>query len=169
MFMFLVFYNWVKFYCFVCLRPVSCVPNVASVYVLCFIVLFVFVLCLVCTMLPVSMCCVLLFCLSSSCVLCAHCCQCLCVVFYCFVCLRPVSCVHNVASVSVLCFIVLFVFVLCLVYPMLPVSLDCPFFIAPLVFSNVYWMRRFYIIIINSLTVSVRDDDYSWHVSCTLN
>jgi hypothetical protein len=25
-----------------------------------------------------------------------------------------------------------------LVYPMLPVSLDCPFFIAPLVFSNVY-------------------------------
>ena len=66
-------------------------------------------------------------------------------------------------------FFVLFVFVLCLVYPMLPVSLDCPFFIAPLVFSNVYWMRRFYIKIINSLTVSVRDDDYSWHVSCTLN
>ena len=31
---------------------------------------FVFVLCLVCPMLPVSMCCVLLFCLSSSCVLC---------------------------------------------------------------------------------------------------
>jgi len=35
----------------------------------------------------------------------------------------------------VLCFC--FVFLL-LVYPMLPVSLDCPFVIAPLVFSNVY-------------------------------
>ena len=33
---------------------------------------------------------------------------------------------------------VLFVFVLCLVYPMLPVSLECPFLIAPLVLSNVY-------------------------------
>ena len=29
-------------------------------------------------------------------------------------------------------------FVLCLVYPMLTVSLDCPFLIAPSVFSNVY-------------------------------
>jgi hypothetical protein len=31
----------------------------------------------------------------------------------------------------------LFVFVLCLVYPMLPVSLDFAFLIAPLVFSNI--------------------------------
>jgi hypothetical protein len=29
-------------------------------------------------------------------------------------------------------------YVLCLVYPMLPVFLDCPFLIAPSVFSNVY-------------------------------
>jgi len=38
------------------------------------------------------------------------------------------------------CFLIwfLFVFVLCLVYPMLPVSLDCPSLIAPSVFSNVY-------------------------------
>jgi len=36
------------------------------------------------------------------------------VVFLCFVCLRPV-------------------------YPVLPVSLDCPFLIAPSVFSNVYF------------------------------
>jgi len=36
------------------------------------------------------------------------------------------------------CVFVLFVFVLCPVYPMLPVSLDCPFLIAPSVFSNVY-------------------------------
>ena len=33
---------------------------------------------------------------------------------------------------------VLFVFVLCHVCPMLLVSLDCPFLIAPSVFSNVY-------------------------------
>jgi hypothetical protein len=35
-------------------------------------------------------------------------------VYFCFVCLRPV-------------------------YPMLPVSLDCPFLIAPSVFSNIYY------------------------------
>ena len=34
-------------------------------------------------------------------------------------------------------FFVLLVFILCLVYPMLPVSLDCPFLIAPPVFSNI--------------------------------
>jgi hypothetical protein len=61
-------------------------------------------------MLPVS-----LDCLSSSYVLCTHCCQ-----FLWIVCLRLMSCVPNVASFSGL-----FVFVLCLVYPMLPVSLDC--------------------------------------------
>ena len=37
-------------------------------------------------------------------------------------------------------FFALFVFVLCLVYPMLHVSLDCPFLIAPSVFSTVYWL-----------------------------
>ena len=37
------------------------------------------------------------------------------------------------------CVFVLFVFVLCLVYPMLPISLDCNFFISPSVFSNVYY------------------------------
>ena len=42
-----------------------------------------------------------------------------CVVSLCFVCLRPVSCVHNVASVS----------------------LDCPFLVAPSVFSNVYFVQ----------------------------
>ena len=35
-------------------------------------------------------------------------------------------------------FFALFVFVLCLVYPMLPVSMNCPFLIAPPVFFNVY-------------------------------
>ena len=38
---------------------------------------------------------------------------------------------------SFLCY-VLFVFVLCLVYPMLPVSLNYPFWIGPSVFSDVY-------------------------------
>ena len=39
----------------------------------------------------------------------------------------------------VVVFLVLFVFAKCLVYyPMLPVSLDCPFLIAPSVLSNVY-------------------------------
>ena len=37
-----------------------------------------------------------------------------------------------------LCFFVLIDFVVCLVYPMLPVSLDCPFLNSPSVFSNVY-------------------------------
>ena len=56
----------------------------------------------------------------------------------------PVSCVPYVASVfglSILDYPLGFLkrlFVLCLVYPMLPVSLDCLFLIAPWVFSNVY-------------------------------
>jgi hypothetical protein len=39
---------------------------------------------------------------------------------------------------NALCFCFVF---LRLAYPMLPFSLDCPFFIAPSVFSNVYWTR----------------------------
>jgi hypothetical protein len=35
-------------------------------------------------------------------------------------------------------FFVLLVLVLCIAYPMLPMSLDCPFLIVPSVFSNVY-------------------------------
>jgi hypothetical protein len=35
-----------------------------------------------------------------------------------------------------------FVFVLRLVFPMLPVSLDCPFVISPSVFSNIYLFLR---------------------------
>jgi len=34
--------------------------------------------------------------------------------------------------------VVLLVSALCLEYPILPVSMDCPFWIAPSVFSNVY-------------------------------
>jgi hypothetical protein len=49
-----------------------------------------------------------------------------------------VSVAHLELFSSLCCVFVLFVFVLCLVCPMLPVSLDCPFLIAPSIFSNVY-------------------------------
>ena len=56
------------------------------------------------------------------------------------------SCVSYVASFSglfffvlcILCCQFLWIVFLRLVYPMLPVSLDCPFLIAPSVFSNIY-------------------------------
>ena len=41
--------------------------------------------------------------------------------------------------VSCVVYFILFVFDLCLEYPMLPVSLDCSLLIAPSVFSNVYF------------------------------
>jgi hypothetical protein len=56
----------------------------------------------------------------------------------------PVSCVINVDSAYGLSIIdcpfgfLERLFVLCLAYSMLPVSLHCPFLIAPSVFSNVY-------------------------------
>ena len=63
---------------------------------------------------------------------------------YSLTCICPVSCAPYVASFSGLSIfdfpfgILQHLFVLCLVYPMLPVSLDCPFLIAPSVFSNMY-------------------------------
>ena len=104
---------------------------------------------------------------SSACFLCTQCCQlaqCLWIGHHCF-CLQPVSCIPNVASqqsvsglvitvfvfslclvypvlpastVSLDCSSLFFVFSLCLVYPMLPastVSLDSSSLISPLVFS----------------------------------
>ena len=46
------------------------------------------------------------------------------------------------------CVFVLFVFFLCLVYPMMPVSLDCSFLIAHFISSNVYSLtgEAFYIL-----------------------
>ena len=107
-------------------------------------------------MLPVSLDCI--FCIAPlvfsdvylSCVLCTLCCQFLWIVYFwlplwyslTFIC--PVSCVPYVTSFSGLYIldcpfgILWRLFVLCLVYSMLPVSLDCPFCIAPLVFSEVY-------------------------------
>ena len=124
------------------LHPVSCVPNVDSVSRL-----FIFILYLVCPMLTLSV-----ECLSSSCILCAQCWQCLSIVYrhpvscvpnvdivsrclssscilctqcwHCLsiVCFHPVSCVPNVDSVSRM-----FIFILYLVYPMLTLSLHCMF------------------------------------------
>ena len=45
--------------------------------------------------------------------------------------------VHVAYHLSCLCCVV-FVLVMCLVYPMLPVSLNVPFLVPPLIFSNVY-------------------------------
>ena len=87
------------------LHPVSCVPNVDIVSRL-----FIFILYLVYPMLTAS-----LDCLSSSCILCTQCWQCLSIIY-----LHPVSCLPNVDIVSRL-----FIFILYLVYPMLTVSLDC--------------------------------------------
>ena len=87
------------------LHPVSCVPNVDSVFRL-----FIFILYLVSPMLTLS-----LDCLSSSCILCTQYWQHLSIV-----CLHPVSCVPNVDSVSRL-----FIFILYLVCPMLTLSLEC--------------------------------------------
>ena len=87
------------------LHPLSCVPNVDSVSRL-----FIFILYLVCPMLTLS-----LDYLSSSCILCTQCWQCLSIVY-----LHPVSCVPNVDSVSRL-----FIFILYLVCPMLTLSLEC--------------------------------------------
>jgi hypothetical protein len=54
-----------------------------------------------------------------------------------YVCLLAESGVQRI-----LCCVVCFV---CLVYPMLPVSLDCPFLISPSVFSNVYSNTQIFI------------------------
>ena len=71
-------------------------------------------------------------------------CSCLyegsCLIYVICVCLRKV--VSNTYCVVFLFFVFDFVFVFCfflrLVYPMLPVSQDCPILIAPSVFSNVH-------------------------------
>jgi len=54
----------------------------------------------------------------------------------------------------VLCFFVFFVFVLCLMWEMLPVSLDCLFWIAPSIISNFYFS---WIIYTNQIYVSICD------------
>ena len=60
-------------------------------------------------------------------------------------------------------------FILCLVYPMLPVSLDCLFFIAPLVYFNVYLI---YVEILYSRTTYRNEEqlvDNYWPFVCYQN
>jgi uncharacterized membrane protein len=129
-----IVYFWLPlWYCLTFICPVSCVPSVASFSGLSIfecpfgIHWRLFVLCLVYPMLPVSLDCIFLLPLWYS------------LTFIC-----PVSCVPYVTSFSGLYILdwpfgfLWRLFVLCLVYPMLSDSLDCPFVIAPLVFSNVY-------------------------------
>ena len=67
-------------------------------------------------------------------------------VFLCFVCLRPVTCVPNVASVSGLSWKKKLIapsvfsnnYLSCVLCALLSVSLDCSFLIVPSVFSNIY-------------------------------
>jgi hypothetical protein len=50
---------------------------------------------------------------------------------------------HSGVQRILCCVFVLFVFVLCLLCPTLPVSLDYPFATAPLLFSNIYCITLF--------------------------
>ena len=128
-------------------------------------VLLVFVLCLVCPMLPVSLDCPFLIALRFSLTFTCH-----------------VSCVSKMLPVSLYCpsLIVHSVFssiyllqtVLCLVCPMLSVSLYWPFLIAPSVFSNVYLSCVLYVqcclcLCIDHSWVSIRFSlTFTCHVSC---
>ena len=137
------------------LRHVSFVPGVASVSGLSicacpFYFLFFFVTCLLFPVLPVYLDCLFvlalsIFSFSSSRVFCSRCCQCIWIVYLCLpflfsLFLRHVSFVAGVASVSGLSicacpFYFLFFFVTCLLWPVLPVYLDCLFVLALSVFS----------------------------------
>jgi hypothetical protein len=60
--------------------------------------------------------------------------------------LRYLCLLANSGVRRMVCYVFVFVF-LRLVYPMLPISLDCPFFlIVPSAFSNVYLQRIFDIV-----------------------
>jgi hypothetical protein len=69
---------------------------------------------------------------------------------------------------KVLILFMLFVFVCVYAYPsqILSVSIDCPFFIVPLVFSNAYLKSIWFS---NILALSVHDKYYLRNASCTLN
>jgi len=56
--------------------------------------------------------------------------------------------VHSGVHLIVLCFCFVF---LRLVYPMFPVSLNCPFLIAPSVFSNVYLLDFKMLIVLSTM------------------
>ena len=60
----------------------------------------------------------------------------------------------------------LFIFVMCLVYPMLSVSLDCPFLVVPSFYSKLYllWNLPITIITVNSIPPLITlSFTYSWY------
>ena len=150
-------YSWLTLR-FPCLRLVSCVPSVTSFSGLSILDwlfgFFVYVLCLLCPVLQVSLDCLFLIdpsvSLSMSCVLCAQCYRFLWTVYYWltlrFLCLCLVSCVPSVTSFSGLSILDwpfgFFVYVLCLVCPVLQVSQDCLFLIDPSVSLTIVSMMR---------------------------
>ena len=115
-----------------------------------------FVLCLVYPMLPVSLDCIFLIAplvfsnVYLSCVLCTLCCQFLWIMYFWLPLWYSLTFILSSVSCTLCCQFLWMVYlwlpfwysltfiVLCLVYPTLPVSMDCPFVIAPLVFSDVY-------------------------------
>ena len=121
--------------CHFLIAPSSCVPYVAS-----FSGLFLFCFSSSCVPYVASSSGLFLFCFSSSCV--PYVASFSGLFLFCF----SSSCVPYVASVVVSnAYCVVWVFFLRLVYPMLPVSPDCPFLIPSSVFSNVYIQDDLYI------------------------
>ena len=66
--------------------------------------------------------------------------------------------VKRLQSMFLCCGFVLFVFVLCLVYPMLPVSLDCSFLIAHSFLSNIYFIHRIFFYCTSTTTGTYFDE-----------
>jgi hypothetical protein len=109
------------------------------------------------------------FCLYSSWVLFPQCCQCLSSIrswlplrfSLQFICSSLLFYINNITVTKrYVVWFALFVFVLCLVHPMLPVSLNCPLWICPVVFSNVY--------LLISLVLDFFSSSWGLHVHCCL-
>ena len=98
--------------------------------------------------------------LSSAYVLCIHCYPFLWIVLSC---LRLMSCVSNVTRFSELTF---FVFALCLVYPLFPVSLNCPFLSSSYVLC-IQCYQYFWIVHSIMIGISVLSSIYQKYVMLT--
>jgi hypothetical protein len=163
-FLWIVYFWLLLWYSLTFICPVSCVPYVARFSGLSIcdypfgFFWRLFVLCLVYPMFSDSLDCQFLIAplvfsnvYLSSCVLCTLCCQFLLIVYFwlplwhSLTFISALSCVHYVVRFSGLSIcdypfgFLWRLFVLCPVCPMLPVSLDCIFLIAPLAFSDVYF------------------------------
>ena len=124
-----------------------------------------------CFPIPFVFCIVLCFCLSSSWILYPRCCQCLSSIrswlllrfSLPFICSSLLFYINNTTVTKrYVVFFALLVFVLCLVQPMLPVLLNCPLWICPVVFSNVY------LLISLVLVFFFLSSSWGLHVHCCL-